>query len=63
MGCWCQIFTGFPLLIFRPASDYKGVGGLQGQVPAHPGAGGSATVPGVDLPQPEEAVAGQGRGG
>lgn len=39
------------------------MGSLQREVSSDPGAGGSPRLQGVDLPQPEEAVAGEGRGG
>lgn len=39
------------------------MGSLQGKVSSDPGTSGSTGLPGVDLPQPEEALAGQGGGG
>lgn len=39
------------------------MGSLQGEVSSDPGTSGSTGLPGVDLPQPEEALAGQGGGG
>jgi len=39
------------------------VGRLQRQVSPHSRAGGGSVLQGVDLSQPEEAVAGEGRGG
>lgn len=39
------------------------MGSLQREVSTDAGTGGSARLQGVDLPQPEEAVAGEGSGG
>lgn len=39
------------------------MGSLQREVSTDAGTGGSACLQGVDLPQPEEAVAGEGGGG
>ena len=47
----------------RLPRDGEGVGGLQGQAPPRPRAGGGAVLARVDLPRPAAAVAGQGGGG
>ncbi len=39
------------------------MGCLQRQISTHSWTGGSYTLPGVDLPKPEETLAGQGSGG
>lgn len=60
LGCLMNTNPDLTPMLHRYTSHGQRVGCLQRQVSPHTRAGGSAALQGVDLSQPEEAVAGEG---